>query len=75
MLASGKPVIATCRSRHEIADVVSHCGMVVPPEDGPALAEAIEALADDTNNLCGSVRWRASMPKKTWRSKRCWAVW
>lgn len=47
MLASGRPVIATCQDGTEIARVVSHCGLVVPPEDGVALAVAIERLADD----------------------------
>ncbi|MFT3735919.1 MAG: glycosyltransferase WbuB [Rhodocyclaceae bacterium] len=45
MLASARPVIATCREGTEIAGVVSQCGLVVPPETPQALAEAIEALA------------------------------
>lgn len=49
MLASGRPVIATCRTETEIAMVVGQCGLVVPPGDGAALAEAIERLADDEN--------------------------
>jgi colanic acid biosynthesis glycosyl transferase WcaI len=47
MLASGRPVIATCDAGTEIADVISNCGVVVPPEDGAALAEAICTLASD----------------------------
>jgi colanic acid biosynthesis glycosyl transferase WcaI len=47
MLASGRPVIATCRAGTEIATVVNECGLVVPPGDGAALATAIERLADD----------------------------
>jgi colanic acid biosynthesis glycosyl transferase WcaI len=47
MLASGKPVIATCLAGTEIAEVVSQCGLVVPPEDAGALAVAIEKLVDD----------------------------
>jgi colanic acid biosynthesis glycosyl transferase WcaI len=47
MLASGRPVIATCREGTEIATVVSQCGLVVPPGDIAALAAAIEDLADD----------------------------
>ncbi len=47
MLASGKPVVATCRSGTELARVAAQCGAVVPPEDAPALARAIEALVDD----------------------------
>ncbi len=48
MLASGRPVIATCREGTEIAHVVSQCGLVVPPEEGARLAEAIERLSDDS---------------------------
>lgn len=47
MLASGKPVIATCSEGAEIARVVSQCGLVVAPEDGAALAAAIEKLVDN----------------------------
>lgn len=47
MLASGMPIIATCRNDTEIASVVSKCGVVVPPEDGTALAAAIEQLVDN----------------------------
>lgn len=46
MLASGRPVIATCRAGTEIATVVSQCGLVVPPGDSTALAAAIERLVD-----------------------------
>ena len=47
MLASGRPVIATCRSGTEISGIVSQCGIVVEPEDGSNLALAIVKLADD----------------------------
>ena len=47
MLASGRPVIATCGASTEIADAVSGCGLVVEPENSAALAQAIERLADD----------------------------
>jgi len=46
MLASGRPVIATCRPNTEIGEIVSQCGLVVPAEDDLALALAIGALAD-----------------------------
>ena len=48
MIASGRPVIATCRPGTELATVVSKCGLIVPPEDCSALAEAIVRLADDS---------------------------
>ena len=47
MLASGRPVIATCRAGSGIAELVSQCGFVVPPGDSAALAMAIERLVDD----------------------------
>ena len=47
MLASGRPVIATCRCDTEISEIVSVCGLVVPPENSVELARAIIRLADD----------------------------
>lgn len=47
MLASGRPVIATCRLNTEIANVVGECGLIVESGDSRALAGAIEQLADD----------------------------
>jgi colanic acid biosynthesis glycosyl transferase WcaI len=49
MLASGRPVIATCRSGTEISGIVSQCGIVVEPENGADLARAIVKLADDSD--------------------------
>jgi colanic acid biosynthesis glycosyl transferase WcaI len=48
MLASGRPVIATCLAGTELDSVVSQCGLVVPPQDEAALAAAICRLADDS---------------------------
>ena len=47
MLASGIPIIATCKSDTEIAWVVNQCGIVVPPEDDAKLAIALEQLLDN----------------------------
>jgi colanic acid biosynthesis glycosyl transferase WcaI len=47
MLASGRPVIATCLAGTELDAVVSQCGLVVPPQDEKALAAAVTRLADD----------------------------
>jgi colanic acid biosynthesis glycosyl transferase WcaI len=47
MLASGRPVIATCHADTELDAVVSTCGIVVEPEEVEALADAICRLADD----------------------------
>jgi colanic acid biosynthesis glycosyl transferase WcaI len=46
MLASGKPVVATCRPGTELSRVVSTCGTVVEPEDAQALATAVAKLVD-----------------------------
>ncbi len=48
MLASGRPVISTCRPGTELDSVVSHCGIIVPPDDAAAFAGAIAKLADET---------------------------
>jgi glycosyltransferase involved in cell wall biosynthesis len=44
-MAMGRPVIATDVA--DLADTVQGCGLVVPPNDVPSLARAIEILADD----------------------------
>lgn len=48
MLASGRPVVATAHPGTELALVVQGCGVVVPPEDPPAMAQAMQALAADS---------------------------
>jgi colanic acid biosynthesis glycosyl transferase WcaI len=46
MLASGRPVVATALPATELGRVVSaHCGLIAPPEDVVAFAQAIKALA------------------------------
>jgi colanic acid biosynthesis glycosyl transferase WcaI len=47
MVASGRAVIATAREGTEVARVVAEFGIVVPPEDARALADAILSLAGD----------------------------
>jgi colanic acid biosynthesis glycosyl transferase WcaI len=47
MLASGRPVVATCRTGTELGEVVSGCGRVVAPGDAPALVAALNELLDD----------------------------
>ncbi len=44
-MAMGRPVIATDVS--DLAATVESCGLVVPPDDVPALSAAIATLADD----------------------------
>lgn len=50
MLASGRAVLATALPATELGRVVAQdaaCGLVVPPEDPVALAEALRTLADN----------------------------
>jgi colanic acid biosynthesis glycosyl transferase WcaI len=61
MLASGRPVIATCRAGSELESVVSRCGIVVKPGDQAALAAAVLCLADDEN-----ARLRLGRLARTW---------
>ena len=47
MLASGRPVVATTEPGTGLYAEVDGCGLVTPPGDAAALAEAIVQLADD----------------------------
>lgn len=47
MLASGRPVIATAVPGTTLAKVAGEAGLVVPPDDLPALAEAVLRLSQD----------------------------
>jgi colanic acid biosynthesis glycosyl transferase WcaI len=47
MLASGRPMVATARPGTQVAAVVEHAGIVVPPGDHDALTAAIETLGSD----------------------------
>jgi len=50
MLASGRAVLATAQPDTELCRVVEHdaaCGLVVPPENPAAMADALRALAAD----------------------------
>ena len=49
LLSSQRPVIASTTAHSELASIVQEaaCGVVIPPENGAALAESIEALRAD----------------------------
>jgi colanic acid biosynthesis glycosyl transferase WcaI len=47
MLASGRPVVCGAAPGTELAGVVARCGLVTPPEDGAAMAEAVRRLGDN----------------------------
>ena len=46
MLASGRPVVGMAEPGTELAEVLAHCGEVVPHGDIPAFAQAVLQLAD-----------------------------
>ena len=46
MLASGRPVVATAAAGTGLAAELEGCGLLVPPGDAAALAQAIERLLD-----------------------------
>jgi colanic acid biosynthesis glycosyl transferase WcaI len=46
MLSSGRPVVATCTPESELGRVVAQCGLVTPPADVTAFADAVLRLAD-----------------------------
>ncbi|WP_026067801.1 glycosyltransferase WbuB [Pusillimonas noertemannii] len=52
MLASGRAVVATAKSDTELANVVvdkARCGLVVPPEDSAAMADAVLHLFNNSS--------------------------
>lgn len=68
MLASGSPVVATAEPGTGLADEVEGCGLITPPGDAQAFAEAIRALASDADlrgRLGGAAARRA---KERWAS-------
>jgi len=46
MLASGRPVVAGAHPGTDLAEAVAGCGMIAPPDDGQAFADAILALLE-----------------------------
>jgi colanic acid biosynthesis glycosyl transferase WcaI len=47
MLSSGRPVVAGADPASALGQVAAACGLVVAPEDGAAMAEAVRLLAAD----------------------------
>lgn len=62
MLASGRPVVATCAPGTELASVVSLCGMVAVPDNPEHLASVIASLSDNPKLM-----------KEQGRCARAWA--
>ena len=62
MLASGRPVVATALPGTGLADEVDGCGLITPPGDAAAFAQAIEQMLDDNalrENMGRAARTRA----------------
>ncbi len=49
MMASARPVVAGAHTQSALGQLVACCGIVVPPEDGAAMAAAVRALAGDAD--------------------------
>jgi colanic acid biosynthesis glycosyl transferase WcaI len=47
MLASGRPIIATCPPNTALSKEIEHAGIVVPPGDDKSASNAIETLLND----------------------------
>lgn len=47
MMASGRPVVATANAGTQVAQTIEGSGIVTPPGDAHALAEALATLSDD----------------------------
>ena len=67
MLASGRPVAATTVPGTGLHAEVEGCGVVTPPGDAQALAEAIAALADDPERRAVLGQAAAQRAAERWR--------
>jgi colanic acid biosynthesis glycosyl transferase WcaI len=66
MLASGRPVIATCDPGTGLHAEIEGCGEAVAPGDALALARAIERLADDHERRTDLGRAAAKRAQERW---------
>lgn len=67
MLASGRPVVAMADTGTGLAIEVEGCGLIIPPGDGAAMAEAVLRLSSDQplrHELAQAARERA---EQRWR--------
>ena len=69
MLASGKPVIATANPDTELGRVVSQVGVLAPPEDSAALADAILWLAQSSSERSILGKKGREFTVKTWNAE------
>ena len=70
MLASGKAVIATANPGTEVAEIVGRLGVVVPPGDALALADAILGLADNPERMRSLTQKGLSWVVENWSKEK-----
>jgi glycosyltransferase involved in cell wall biosynthesis len=69
-MASGLPVVATCVGGHAETVEDRRTGLLVPPGDAPALAEAIDRLLADvpTRRAMGDAARRRAVSRFSWNA-------
>lgn len=67
MLASARPVIATAEGGTGLYAEVDGCGVITPPGDAQALANAVAALADDPDRRALLGQAAAARAAERWR--------
>lgn len=70
MLASGRPVVATASPGTQVAELVEGCGMVVPPGDSGALADAVTRLSADAERRHSLGRGARELACRLWDKDR-----
>lgn len=70
MLASGKPVVATAHAGTGLAQEVAGCGLVVPPANAAAMADAILELAGDAELTSALGRAASRRAEARWSKAR-----
>ena len=66
MLASGRAVIATTAAGTGLAEEVEGCGLITPPGDAAALAEAMSVLLDDPKRRVALGKAAAKRANERW---------
>jgi colanic acid biosynthesis glycosyl transferase WcaI len=66
MLASARPVVATCEPGTGLYGEVEGCGIVVAPGDSAALAVAVAALAGDSRRRAALGKAALARAKERW---------
>ena len=70
MLASGRPVVATALPGTGLARELQDCGVVTPPGDARAFADAIARLLDDPHRRTALGRQSRDRAIQAWDSER-----